>query len=167
MQESDCKQLVTVSLDARLREACIRMSQRRIHRIVVIDKSSNMVVGVMDYKDILLLLIRNLTDDEHQHGQVYDIPVEYFFADRGSYFPELRRISSQCSTYECFYRMVHEDQISSLPVVNESDIFIGMVYIRDIAFVWRTQNFEIVRAVCGGFAETERKRERAGDIFVQ
>jgi CBS-domain-containing membrane protein len=76
---------------------------------------------------------------------MYDIPIEYFFGDRGAYFPEVRRIASHLSAYECFYKMVHEYQISSLPVVDANDKYVGVVYIRDIAFVWRTQRFDIVK----------------------
>lgn len=39
-----------------------------------------MIVGILNYKDILLLLIRNLTEDIDQNNQkIYDLPISYFF----------------------------------------------------------------------------------------
>lgn len=37
-----------------------------------------MVVGILNLKDILLLVIRNLTEDINEK-EVYDFPISYFF----------------------------------------------------------------------------------------
>lgn len=53
------------------------MISKNVHRIIVIDKESDLVVGIINYKDILLLLIRNLTkdfDSEKENKEVeYDL----------------------------------------------------------------------------------------------
>lgn len=64
--ESENKDLITVNLEEPLKEACAKMIHKKIHRIIVIDKESELVVGILNYKDILLLLIRNLTKDFDQ-----------------------------------------------------------------------------------------------------
>lgn len=63
------------------------MLQKDVHRIIVLDKDSDLIVGVLTYKDILLFLIRNLTKDIHSESEKeYDLPISYLFRSYSKLF---------------------------------------------------------------------------------
>ncbi|KRX02079.1 hypothetical protein PPERSA_03141 [Pseudocohnilembus persalinus] len=155
-EESDSKDLITTSLESILQDVSQKMNQKNVHRVIVVDKDSDLVVGVLNYRDILLFLIRNLTkdiDDQSNSSNEYDLPISYLTRSFSKLFPKLFSVKINESTYKAFHAMIHDYQVSSIPVVDEYNKYKGIIYKRDIRFIWRTKNFQILGKPVSEFLE--------------
>ena len=54
--------LVRVGLEVKLTAIILSMLTQKIHRVVVEDKSSQMVTSILSYKDFLLFLTRSVNE---------------------------------------------------------------------------------------------------------
>ncbi|KAL4448650.1 hypothetical protein ABPG74_012739 [Tetrahymena malaccensis] len=142
--EYESKELISVTLEAKLQEACSKMIEHKIHRILVIDQESQLVVGILTYKDILLFLIRNLTQDFQgdEKDDQYDIPISY--AMDQLCIQEVLSCNHLDTTYNAFDVMMNKWKVSSVPIVGENNAYMGLIHRRDIVFIWKTQNFGIL-----------------------
>ena len=61
MQLSTFK-LIRVGLEVKLTAIILSMLTQKIHRVVVEDKSSQMVTSILSYKDFLLFLTRSVNE---------------------------------------------------------------------------------------------------------
>ena len=56
------------------------MYQENIHRVLIIDKESQLVVGTITHRDILLFLIRHFKDETDEY---FKLPLEVVAKDLG------------------------------------------------------------------------------------
>lgn len=103
-------------------------------------------MGVLNYKDILLFLIRNLTKDFESGNEKseYDIEISFLFGSYSKLFPKLFTLKGDESTFSAFTKMIYEYQVSSIPVCDDNKNLLGIIYRRDITFIWRMENFDIL-----------------------
>ncbi|EGR27873.1 rab2 gtpase, putative [Ichthyophthirius multifiliis] len=146
IQLFESKNLIVVSINEKLQTACNKMNNNKIHRIIVIDDESQLVIGILTYKDILLYLIRNLTQDfntDSLDSNQYDIPIS-FVLSQIKIQQNILTCNSNDIVYNCFDLMMNKWKISSVPIVDNNKTYIGLIHRRDIIFIWKTQNFQIL-----------------------
>ncbi|EGR31361.1 zinc finger lsd1 subclass family protein, putative, partial [Ichthyophthirius multifiliis] len=144
-EKYEYKKLITVNLEAPLQEACTKMIEQKIHRILVIDNESQLVVGILTYKDILLFLVRNLTQDfnNDSYNNSYDLQIQSISKQVNSN-QHVLSFNYNDSTYNCFDTMMNKWKISSVPITGENNVYKGLIHRRDIVFIWKNQDFAIV-----------------------
>ena len=109
------------------------MKKQRLHRIAMYDKESQLIVGTLTQKDILLFLIKNYT---HEKEKLLNETLENI--------QDINIIKNViCVKYSDnvshSFESLLQYRISSIPVVDANDRYLGMILKKDMYYIIKKQ----------------------------
>ena len=116
----------------------MKMKNEKLHRIVITDKESHLVVGTLTQRDILLFIIRNFRSNA---DQPFNIPIGNL-GWTGN-IENLMFIYKEDAVYNSFAFMF-EKNISSLPIVDQNKRYVGIINKTDMLFIIKDGLYEQV-----------------------
>ena len=130
--------LIISLLEDKVLNTCIKMKKQRLHRIAMYDKESQLIVGTLTQKDILLFLIKNYT---HEKEKLLNETLENI--------QDINIIKNViCVKYSDnvshSFESLLQYRISSIPVVDANDRYLGMILKKDMYYIIKNANFSIV-----------------------
>lgn len=63
--------LISMDIDKNLYEVCDKIINERLHRLIIMDKESQVVVGTITQRDILLFIVRNFKSESNDDGKSF------------------------------------------------------------------------------------------------
>ena len=115
------------------------MKKHKLHRIAVFDRESQLIVGTLTHKDILLFLLQNFSKEMHS---IFNFPIKEF---KSLQFPSTVHTGDSKQQLLNTFETLLAYRISSLPVVYEEGKFLGHIHKKDLYYV--IKNFELEK-VC-------------------
>ena len=102
------------------------------------DKESQLFVGTMTQKDILLCFIRNFRSNSPEY---FDLPIKHFpvFLKQKNVI----QLSSTDSVHEALGLMVSQE-LSGIPIVNPKDQYLGVILKTDMLFIFKNERYDLV-----------------------
>ena len=127
-----------MDIDKNLYEVVDKIINERLHRLIIMDKESQVVVGTITQRDILLFIVRNFKSDNHDDG--FDTPIAQLgWAPN----PNIITIKDNASVFNAFAIMI-EHKMSAIPIVDQKENFIGFIQKNDIMFILKDDRYEKV-----------------------
>ena len=118
------------------------MITEKIHRIVIEDVDSKMMISVINFKDILLFLLRIANEAS---TEVYSkIPIQSFLEVNCL---KDKNIHKDQKLIEAFRLMAEIHRSLWITVVDDDGRFCGMVFRRDFKDILQNWNLHLVRMV--------------------
>ena len=111
------------------------MKRYRLHRIAVYDKESQLIVGTLTHKDILLFLVQNFPKEMHK---IFDRPILEF--NNLNIPQKVFSAESRQHVVETFEGILVR-RVSSMPIVSDHKTFLGHIHKKDLFYILR--NFEL------------------------
>jgi len=130
-------ELVSALLEDKVMDACIRMKKERLHRVAVVDKESQLVVGTLTHRDFLIFLIKNFS---HEKEEIFGTALEHI-----SDLDIIKNVIcvKHTDTVSHSFESLLQYRISSIPVVDNKDRYLGMILKKDIYYVIKDNNFHL------------------------
>lgn len=119
-------------------EACIKMRKEKLHKIAVYDKESQLVVGTLSLKDVMLFFIKNFTAEQEE---VFKVEVEKIKSI--DIIKNVICVRDTDFVYHAMEVLLHY-RVSSVPVLNEKEEYIGIILKSDIYYIVRNNHFHYV-----------------------
>ena len=129
-QETSQPDLLYVCPDDNLFIATKKLKENRLHRIPIIDKKENMVLGILSMEAVLRFFVENYVAD----SSLFDVSIEEFVIGTNK---EIITCPSNCSLIQGLSCMA-ENKLSSLPLLDEVGRIIGVVFLSDIPQIIRS-----------------------------
>lgn len=127
-----------MDIDKNLYEVCEKIINERLHRLIIMDKESQVVVGTITQRDILLFIVRNFKSDYNNDG--FDTPISQLGWNSNN---NIITIKESASVYNSFAIMV-DQKLSAIPVVDHNDNFVGFIQKNDIILIIKDDRYEMV-----------------------
>jgi CBS domain containing-hemolysin-like protein len=127
-----------MDIDRNLFEVCEKFLTHHLHRIIIMEKESQIVVGTITQRDILLFIIRNFKSDIISG---FNISLK----DLG-WQPNPNKIlfvNERDSVFVSFATM-SDHKLSSIPVVDQNGKFLGFIQKSDIILIFKDDKLEMV-----------------------
>lgn len=121
--------LTTLNIDENLFVSLQRMKKERLHRIAILDRESQTIVGALQYKDLLLYLIQNFKTDEYIDSEILNAPIEKL-GGIGNYDTMLVMKDDQ-TVISAFMKMF-KNKNKVLPIVNGMGQFVDILTKKDL-----------------------------------
>lgn len=121
--------LITLNIDENLFVSLQRMKKERLHRIAILDRESQTIVGALQYKDLLLYLIQNFKTDEYIDSEILNAPIEKL-GGIGNYDTMLVMKDDQ-TVISAFMKMF-KNKNKVLPIVNGMGQFVDILTKKDL-----------------------------------
>lgn len=126
-----------MDLDKNLYEVCEKLIQERLHRIIIMDKESQVVVGTITQRDILLFIVRNF---KAENDEGFNIPINQL-----GWIPNQKIVCARefDSVFFTFATM-SDLKLSALPIVDQNGSFLGFIQKSDIMLIVKDDKYEMV-----------------------
>ena len=121
--------LITLNIDENLFVSLQRMKKERLHRIAILDKESQTIVGALQYKDLLLYLIQNFKTDEYIDSEILNAPIEKL-GGIGNYDQML--VMKEDQTVLSAFMKMFKNKNKVLPIVNAMGQFVDILNKKDL-----------------------------------
>jgi len=126
-------------VEEKLIDACIKMKKHKLHRIAVFDRESQLIVGTLTQKDILLFLLLNFPKEmqtifNRKISELKDLPIT----------STVFTVDSKQQLVNTFETLLIR-RISSIPVVCGQGKLLGHIHKKDLFYVLR--DFELEKVI--------------------
>lgn len=127
-----------MDLEKKLVDACEKMKVDNLHRIIILDREKQLVVGTLTHRDILLFIIRNFRG---KHVEYFQTPLSKLGIIGSLEKPiAMQKNSTLLSTFHFMLRK----NLSSIPIVNEREQYVGLINKSDMLFIVKEDQYEFV-----------------------
>ena len=127
-----------MDIDKNLYEVCDKIINERLHRLIIMDKESQVVVGTITQRDILLFIVRNFKSDNNDDG--FDTPISQLgWAPN----PNIITIKDNLSVFHSFAIMI-DHKLSAIPIIDQKENFLGFIQKNDIILIIKDDRYEMV-----------------------
>jgi len=131
--------LIAVTTEERLIDACLKMRKEKLHKIAVYDKESQLVVGTLTLRDVMMFFIKNFTAEQEE---VFKVEIENIKSI--DIIKNVICVRDTDFVYHTLEVLLHY-RVSSVPVVNEKEEYIGIILKSDIYYIVRNSHFHYVK----------------------
>ena len=128
-------------VEEKLIEACAKMKKNKLHRIAVFDRESQLIVGTLTHKDILLFLLQNFPKEINK---IFDFPLKEF---KMLQFPSVVHTGDSKQQLIFAFESLLIHRISSLPVVCDQGGLLGHIHKKDLYHVLKGFELERVQII--------------------
>lgn len=127
-----------MDIDRNLFEVCEKFLAHHLHRIIIMEKESQVVVGTITQRDILLFIIRNFKSDLIAGFNVS--------LNELGWQPNPNRIRSVQEFDSVFlsFATMSDYKLSSIPVIDQNEKFLGFIQKSDIMLIFKDDKLEMV-----------------------
>ncbi|CAD8081136.1 unnamed protein product [Paramecium primaurelia] len=150
--------LIKAELDENLNDVCQKFITENITRIIVIEKESKMVAGIIQQKDILSFLVKGFnqyfalkkqqnkttTTNHEQH----ELQMEYFKEEAQKLKYSL---PADIPVYDLFYKLIYIYKRNTIAIVDKNNKYLGLIDRRDFLFIIKYQMFDILASTAEKF----------------
>ncbi len=131
--------MIAITTEERLIDACLKMRKEKLHKIAVYDKESQLVVGTLTLRDVMVFFIKNFTAEQEE---VFKVEIENIKSI--DIIKNVICVRDTDYVYHTLEVLLHY-RVSSVPVVNEREEYIGIILKSDIYYIVRNSHFHYVR----------------------
>ena len=131
-------EIISIDLDKRLVDACEKMKTENLHRIIILDREKQLVVGTLTHRDILLFIIRNFKGKSVDYFKTPLVKLGII----GSLEKPIT-INKTETLLMTFYYMLKK-KLSSIPIVDEKEQYFGLLNKTDMFFILKDNLYEMV-----------------------
>lgn len=114
------------------------MKKEKLHKVAVYDKESQLVVGTLTLRDVMMFFIKNFTAEKEE---AFKIEVENLKSI--DIIKNVICVRDTDYLYHALEVLLHY-RVSSVPVVNEKEEYLGMILKSDIHYIIRDNHFQYV-----------------------
>ncbi|CAD8192154.1 unnamed protein product [Paramecium octaurelia] len=143
--------LVKAELDDNLNDICQKFITENITRIIVIEKETKMVAGIIQQKDILSYLVKGFNQyfalKKHQNGastsnhEQHELQMDYFKEEA----MKLKyTLPADIPVYDLFYKLIYVYKRNTIAIVDKNQKYLGLIDRRDFLFILKYQMFDIL-----------------------
>jgi CBS domain-containing protein len=150
--------LIAITTDERLIDACVKMRKEKLHKIAVYDKESQLVVGSLGLRDIMMFFIKNFTAEQEE---IFKVEIENIKSI--DIIKNVICVHESDFVYHTLEVLLHY-RVSSVPVVNEKNEYIGIILKSDIYSIVRNSHFHYLSKTNGWFLEYMKQQRKAKGI---
>ncbi|CAD8180081.1 unnamed protein product [Paramecium pentaurelia] len=150
--------LIKAELDENLNDVCQKFITENITRIIVIEKESKMVAGIIQQKDILSFLVKGfnqyfalkkqqnkITTTNHEQ---HELQMEYFKEEAQKLKQSL---PADIPVYDLFYKLIYIYKRNTIAIVDKNNKYLGLIDRRDFLFILKYQMFDILASTAEKF----------------
>lgn len=133
-------EIISIDLEKRLVDACEKMKLENLHRIIILDREKQLVVGTLTHRDILLFIIRNFKGKNYEYFKTPLIKL--------GIIGELSKpitINKNELLITTFFFMLKK-KLSSIPIVDDKEQYFGLINKTDMFFILKDNLYEMVIA---------------------
>ena len=123
-------ELLYVKPDDNLLIATKTLRENRLHRIPIIDKKENMVLGILSIESVLRFFVENYVAD----SSLFDVSMDEFTLGTRAH---IITAHSNCSLIQALGIMSNQ-KLSSLPLLDDQDRVVGVIFLSDIPQIIRS-----------------------------
>lgn len=128
-----------MDIDKNLYEVCEKIINEKLHRLIIMDKESQVVVGTITQRDILLFIVRNFkSDSAYEDG--FETPISQLGWGPNSNIVTMKETAS---VFNSFAVMI-EQKLSAIPIVDQNENFMGFIQKNDIILIIKDDRYEMV-----------------------
>lgn len=128
-----------MNTEERLIDACLKMRKEKLHKIAVYDKESQLVVGTLSLRDVMMFFIKNFTAEQEE---MFKIEIENIKSI--DIIKNVICVRDTDFIYHTLEVLLHY-RVSSVPVVNEREEYIGIILKSDIYNIVKQNHFHFVK----------------------
>lgn len=150
--------LIAITTEERLIDACLKMRKEKLHKIAVYDKESQLVVGTLTLRDVMVFFIKNFTAEQEE---VFKVEIENIKSI--DIIKNVICVRDTDFVYHTLEVLLHY-RVSSVPVVNEKEEYIGIILKSDIYYIVRNSHFHYLSKTNGWFLEYMKQQRKARGI---
>jgi len=150
--------LIAVTTEERLIDACLKMRKEKLHKIAVYDKESQLVVGTLTLRDVMMFFIKNFTAEQEE---VFKVEIENIKSI--DIIKNVICVRDTDFVYHTLEVLLHY-RVSSVPVVNEKEEYIGIILKSDIYYIVRNSHFHYLSKTNGWLLEYMKQQRKARGI---
>ena len=132
-------EIISIDLEKRLVDACEKMKSENLHRIIILDREKQLVVGTLTHRDILLFIIRNFKGKAADYFKTPLMKLGIIGA-----LEKPITINKNESLLTTFYFMLRK-KLSSIPIIDEKEQYFGLINKTDMFFIIKDNLFEMVK----------------------
>lgn len=114
------------------------MRVQNLHRIIILDREKQLVVGTLTHRDILLFIIRNF---KAKNADYFKTPLTklgiFGLVDKPITFNKKEFLLT------AFYFMLQK-KLSAIPIVDDKEQFFGLINKTDMFFIIKDNLYEMV-----------------------
>lgn len=114
------------------------MKVENLHRIIILDREKQLVVGTLTHRDILLFIIRNF---KGKNVEYFKTPLHKLGIIGSIDKPILIRKTE--TLLMTFYFMLKK-KLSAIPIIDEKDQYFGLINKSDMFFIIKDNLYEMV-----------------------
>ncbi|CAD8084084.1 unnamed protein product [Paramecium sonneborni] len=159
--------LVKAELDENLNDVCQKFITENITRIIVIEKESKMVAGIIQQKDILSFLVKGFSQyfalKKHQnktttiHYEQHELQMEYFKDEATN---QQYILPGDIPVYDLFYKLIYIYKRNTIAIVDKKKKYLGLIDRRDFLFILKYQMFDILASTAEKFLSLIKTEDR-------
>lgn len=128
-----------MDIDKNLYEVCEKIINEKLHRLIIMDKESQVVVGTITQRDILLFIVRNFkSDSAYEDG--FETPISQLGWSPNN---NIMTMKETASVFNSFAVMI-EQKLSAIPIVDQNENFLGFIQKNDIILIIKDDRYEMV-----------------------
>ncbi|KAM3145942.1 hypothetical protein pb186bvf_001920 [Paramecium bursaria] len=165
--------LIKSDMNENLNDACIKIIRQKVTRIVVIDKESRMITGIIQQKDILAFMVKGFSQYFNlvvgHRSKIMQRETDQHDLEMSYFIEQLRQVNytvpEQITVYDVFHRLIYVHKRASVPVVNEQNQYVGLIDRRDFLFIIKYQIFDILSQTAGTFLDFLRQEKSKYPIY--
>ncbi|CAD8093413.1 unnamed protein product [Paramecium primaurelia] len=152
--------LIKAELDENLNDVCQKFITENITRIIVIEKESKMISGIIQQKDILSFLVKgfsqyfalkkhqNKTTNTNHHHEQHELQMEYF---KDQVTQLQYTLPAHIPVYDLFYKLIYIYKRNTIAIVDQNNKYLGLIDRRDFLFILKYQMFDILASTTEKF----------------
>lgn len=146
-------QLKTVNMDAKLSFVILKMLTEKIHRIIVEEKSSKMFTSILNYKDILLFLLRSV-NEELTNTNEYTLPISILIEHK-----KLREstILETETVWAAFDSMINRNRTFWINVLDQKGRYVSTLFREDFFILLKDWRMEMMSFTVREFVSIKLK----------
>lgn len=114
------------------------MRVQNLHRIIILDREKQLVVGTLTHRDILLFIIRNF---KSKNLDYFKTPLTKF-GIFGLLEKPITMNKKECLLTTFFHML--KKKLSAIPIVDEKEQFFGLINKTDMFFIIKDNLYEMV-----------------------
>ena len=119
-----------VTPEDNLYTATKKLKENRLHRIPIIDPKESMVLGIISIEAVLRFFVENYVAD----SSLFDVGIQEFGIGTST---NIITAPADCSLIQALEQMASH-KLSSLPLLDDSDRLVGVVFLSDIPQIIRS-----------------------------
>uniref|UniRef100_A0A7S3MRP5 CBS domain-containing protein n=1 Tax=Fabrea salina TaxID=342563 RepID=A0A7S3MRP5_9CILI len=129
-EETNNSQLILVNSDDNLLSATQLLKNHRLHRIPILDQKQNLVIGILSMESVLKFFVENYVAD----SSLFDQFLRDFRLGTSSH---IITSPADASLIQAL-RVMASHKLSSLPLLDENDKILGVLFLSDIPQIIRS-----------------------------